>query len=102
MNKIKIIILPIFCSSLLFSSNSVEYSVGINDKLGYLGLFSKSWITEKNNKESYIVAGGVVFIGGVGYGQKHYFSNPRCVIFVLIRFTHYIYIHIYIYVYTNL
>ena len=52
MNKIKIIILPIFCSSLLFSSNSVEYSVGINDKLGYLGLFSKSWITEKNNKES--------------------------------------------------
>ena len=74
-NKIKIIILPIFCCSLLFSSNSIEYSVGINDKLGYLGLFSKSWIKEENNKESYIVAGGLVFIGGVGYGQKHYFSK---------------------------
>ena len=74
-SKIKIIILSIFCSSLLFSSNSIEYSVGLNDKLAYLGPFSKSWITKKNNKESYIVVGGLVFIGGVGYGQKHYFSK---------------------------
>ena len=74
-SKLKIIILSIFCSSLLFSSNSIEYSVGLNDKLAYLGPFSKSWITKKNNKESYIVVGGLVFIGGVGYGQKHYFSK---------------------------
>jgi len=76
MNKIKKLILwPIFCSSLLFSSNSTEYTVGLNDKLGYFGPFTKSWIKEKDNKESYMVVGGLVFIGGVGYGQKHYFSK---------------------------
>ena len=76
MNKIKKVILWfIFCSSLLFSSNSTEYSVGLNDKLGYFGPFSKSWIKEKDNKESYIVVGGLVLIGGVGYGQKYYFSK---------------------------
>ncbi len=76
MNKIKKVILwSIFCSSLLFSSNSTEYSVGLNDKLGYFGPFSTSWIKEKDNKESYMVVGGLVLIGGVGYGQKYYFSK---------------------------
>ena len=75
-NKIKIIILYfIFCSSFLFPSNSTEYSIGLNDKLGYLGPFGKSWIKEKDNKESYIVVGGLGIIGGVGYGQKYYFSK---------------------------
>ena len=75
-NKIIIIILySIFSSSFLFSSNSTEYSIGLNDKLGYLGPLGKSWIKEKDNKESYIVVGGLVVIGGVGYGQKYYFSK---------------------------
>ena len=76
MNKIKMIMLwSIFCSSLLFSSNSTEYSVGLNDKLGYFGPFGISWIKEKDNKESYMIVGGLVLIGGVGYGQKYYFSK---------------------------
>ena len=54
-----------------------EYSVGLNDKLGYFGLFSKSWIQETDNKESYMVAGGLGLIGGIGYGQKYYFSKGR-------------------------
>jgi len=49
--------------------------VGLNDKLGYFGPFSISWIKEKDNKESYMVVGGLVLIGGVGYGQKYYFSK---------------------------
>lgn len=78
MNKIKKVILwSIFCNSLLFSSNSTEYSVGLNDKLGYFGPFSISWIKEKDNKESYMAVGGLVLIGGVGYGQKYYFSKGR-------------------------
>ena len=76
MNKIKKVILgSIFCSSLLFPSNSTEYSVGLNDKLGYFGPFSLSWIKEKDNKESYVAVGGLVFMGGIGYGQKYYFSK---------------------------
>ncbi|MDB4126114.1 hypothetical protein N9597_02380 [Candidatus Marinimicrobia bacterium] len=73
MNKIKKIILwSIFCASLLFSLNSTEYSVGLNDKLGYFGPFSVSLVKEKDNKESYMAVGGLVLIGGVGYGQKYY------------------------------
>ena len=76
MNKIKIRILSfIFCISSLFSFNSTEYSFGLNDKLGYYGPFSISWIKEKDNKETYMVAGGLVLLGGVGYGQKYYFSK---------------------------
>ena len=67
--------MPIFCSSLLFSSNTIEYSIGLNDKLGYFGPFTKSWIKEKDNKESYIVVGSLGLLGGVGYGQKYYFSK---------------------------
>lgn len=76
MNKIKKgILCSIFCSSVLFSSNITEFTVGLNDKLGYFGPFSKSWIKEKDKKESYIVAGGLGLLGGVGYGQKYYFSK---------------------------
>ena len=71
--KKKLIILFLFSFS--FSSNNTEYSLGLNDKLGYFGLISKTWIQEKDNKESYMVVGGLVLIGGVGYGQKYYFSK---------------------------
>jgi len=74
MNKTKkIILLSIFFCSFLFPSNSIEYTVGLNDKLGYFGPFTKSWIKEKDNKESYIVVGSLGLLGGVGYGQKYYF-----------------------------
>ena len=76
MNKTKkIILLFIFFCSFLFPSNSTEYTVGLNDKLGYFGPFTKSWIKEKDNKESYIVVGSLGLLGGVGYGQKYYFSK---------------------------
>ena len=64
--------------SFALSYSSTEYSVGLSDKLGYFGPFTKSWITEKaDNRESYIVSGGLILIGGVGYGQKYYFSRGR-------------------------
>ena len=64
------------CSiSLLFPLNSSEYSIGLSDKLSYFGPISKSWIKEKDNKESYFVIGGMGLMGGVGYGQKYYFSK---------------------------
>ena len=61
-----LIILCAFSSSILFSSNSTEYSIGLNDKIGYFGPFSTSWIKEKDNKDSYTVVGGLGIIGGVG------------------------------------
>tara|TARA_B100000609_G_C17105630_1_gene377010 strand:- start:281 stop:754 length:474 start_codon:yes stop_codon:yes gene_type:complete len=65
----------VFLMTYLFSSNTNEYSLGLNDKIGYFGPISKSWIKEKNNKESYFVVGGLAFLGAVGYGQKYYFSK---------------------------
>lgn len=70
-----LIILSAFCSSILLSSNSTEYSIGLNDKIGYFGPFSTSWIKEKDNKDSYMVVGGLGIIGGVGYGEKYYLSK---------------------------
>jgi hypothetical protein len=64
-----------FCSSILLSSNSTEYSIGLNDKIGYFGPFSTSWIKEKDNKDCYMVVGGLGIIGGVGYGEKYYLSK---------------------------
>ena len=51
----------------------------LNDKLGYFGIMSKSWIKhQSSNRESYIVAGSTLFfLGGIGYGQKYYFSKGR-------------------------
>ena len=71
----KITLFSIVSISLLFSSKSNEYSIGLNDKLGYFGPISKSWVKENNDKESYMVVGGLGLIGGVGYGQKYYFSS---------------------------
>ena len=66
----------VFLLSFSYSShNSSEYSIGINDKTGFFGWFSKSWIKEKDHGESYITAGGLGIIGSVGYGEKHYFSK---------------------------
>tara|TARA_Y100001970_G_C14204533_1_gene843148 strand:+ start:353 stop:790 length:438 start_codon:yes stop_codon:yes gene_type:complete len=53
----------------------IEYSIGLNDKIGYFGLLNKSIITEKNNSDSYITFGGLGLIGGIGYGKTYYFSK---------------------------
>ena len=71
----KKIIFYIFVSFSISSVNSIEYSAGINDKTGFMGFFSKSWITDKPYGESYITAGGLAIIGSLGYGQKYYFSK---------------------------
>ena len=59
--------------------SSDEYSIGLNDKLGYCGIMSKSWIKhQSSNRESYIVAGSTLFfLGGIGYGQKYYFYKGK-------------------------
>ena len=84
-----LIFLVFLCFS--FSSSNTEYSFGLSDKLGYYGLISKSWIQEKDYRESYIVIGGLGLIGGIGYGQKYYFSkgviSPYC---ALTGFGHYV------------
>ena len=63
----------------LSSQNSVEYSIGLSDKLGYFGGISKSWIKHQSgSRESYIVAGSTLFfLGGIGYGQKVYFHKGK-------------------------
>ena len=71
----KIIFFSLLCISLLFPSNSTEFSVGLSDKLGYFGIINKSWIKEEGHKESYRVVGSLGLIGGAGYGQKYYISK---------------------------
>ena len=71
---IKILII-FFSFTFLYPSKSNEYSFGLSDKLGYFGPISKSWVKEKNNGESYLVIGGIGALGGIGYGQKYYFSR---------------------------
>ena len=70
-------ILILFSFSFSFNfhipGNDVEYSVGINDKTGLFGWFSKNWITDKPYGESYIAIGGIGIAGSVGYGQRYYF-----------------------------
>jgi len=73
----KKIIFYIFISFSISSVNSIEYSTGINDKTGFMGFFSKSWITDKPYGESYITVGGLAIIGSLGYGQKYYFSKHK-------------------------
>ena len=74
-----ILILMLFLGSLLRSQSSDEYSIGLNDKLGYFGIMSKSWIKhQSSSRESYIVAGSTLFfLGGIGYGQKYYFYKGK-------------------------
>ena len=78
MRKI-LLILILFSFSFNFHipGNDVEYSVGINDKTGLFGWFSKNWITDKPYGESYIAIGGIGIAGSVGYGQRYYFSRGR-------------------------
>ena len=76
----KILLILIFFSfsfNFHIPGNDVEYSVGINDKTGLFGWFSKSWITDKPYGESYITVGGLAIIGSLGYGQKYYFSKHK-------------------------
>ena len=73
MSKSKNILIFLFVFSLVYPSSITEYSIGISDKLGYIGLLNKSWITEKESGESFWVAGGIGFAGAYGYGHKHYF-----------------------------
>jgi len=51
--------------------------MGLNDKTGFYGYFSKSWIKETDYGESYITAGGLGIIGSLGYGEKNYISKGR-------------------------
>ena len=39
-------------------------------------MISKSWIEEKDNRESYTIVGtSFLYTGGIGYGQKYYLSK---------------------------
>ena len=71
----KTILFSLVSISILFSSKKTETSIGLSDKLGYFGLINKSWIEEQENKESYMVAGSLMFLGGLGVGQKYYLSK---------------------------
>ena len=56
-----------------------EYSIGLNDKLGYFGFLSYSSTKKINEKrESYYVAGTTfILVGSAGYGQKYYFHRGK-------------------------
>ena len=58
---------------------SNEYSIGLSDKLGFLGCLSYSATKKINHqRESYYVAGTTFFlIGSAGYGQKYYFHRGK-------------------------
>jgi len=57
---------------------SIDYSIGLNDKIGFLGIFNKSWVKEKQYGESYkFAATSFLVAGGVGYGQKYYFLKAK-------------------------
>ena len=75
-------IIFIFLSSYLLGS--ADYSIGLSDKIGFLGIFEKSWVKEQDYGESYkFVASSFLFTGGLGYGQKYYLSKKK-------RFTPYL------------
>ena len=68
----KLLIFTLF--SFLVSFDTFEYSIGLNDKLIYTGLVSKSWIKVEDNRETYIILGNSFLLSGaVGYGKKYYF-----------------------------
>ena len=62
---------------------SVDYSIGLSDKINYIGVFERSWVTEQDYGESYIFYSSSLFAGGLGYGQKYHFSKSK-------RFTPYL------------
>ena len=73
----KILVIILFISSVYYSfSNFIdetrtEYSIGLNDKTGFFGLVNKSWIKEMVGGEKYITAGGLLFVGSMGYEENH-------------------------------
>ena len=72
-----ILIFSSFSFNFRIPGNDVEYSMGINDKTGLFGWFSKNWITNKTYGESYITIGSIGVAGSIGYGEKYYFSRSR-------------------------
>ena len=57
---------------------SIDYSIGLNDKIGYLGIFNKSWVKEQEYGESYkFVATSFLLAGGIGYGRKYHFLKGK-------------------------
>ena len=63
---------------------STDYSIGLSDKIGFLGIFEKSWVKEQDYGESYkFVSSSFLFTGGLGYGQKYHLSKSK-------RFTPYL------------
>ena len=68
----KLLIFTLF--SFLVSFDTFEYSIGLNDKLIYTGLVSKSWIKVEDNRETYIILGNSFLLSGaIGYGKKYSF-----------------------------
>ena len=72
----KNIFIFILLSSYLLGS--VDYSIGLNDKIGFLGIFNKSWVKEEHYGESYkFVATSFLVAGGIGYGRKYHFLKGK-------------------------
>ena len=68
--------LILICFLSILSAKSGSISIGLNDKLGFYGGISRTWITEKDYGESYTIVGTtLLLIGGVGYGQKYYITK---------------------------
>ena len=63
--------------SRFIDETSTEYSIGLNDKTGFFGLVNKSWIKEMVGGEKYITAGGLLFVGSMGYGEKYYLRRGK-------------------------
>ena len=75
-------IIFILLSSYLLGS--VDYSIGLSDKINYIGVFEKSWVKEQDYGESYrFIASSFLVMGGLGYGRKYHLSKSK-------RFTSYL------------
>ena len=71
----KIIFILLSSSYLL---GSIDYSIGLNDKIGFIGIFDKTWVKEQEYGESYkFVATSFLVAGGIGYGQKYHFLKSK-------------------------
>lgn len=72
----KNVIIYIFLSSYLLGS--IDYSIGLNDKINFLGILNKSWVKEEQYGESYkFVASSFLMAGGIGYGRKYHFLKGK-------------------------
>lgn len=62
----------------LFSKGKVEHSLGLNEKLCYYGLYTKSYNNKINkNLTSFRVMGHSLFLGAVGSGVMYNFNEGR-------------------------